>query len=66
LNFASREPSTPKLASRTVPLSPQLRQLLQQQQQLLAELDGERPETITPKPSAPQPRSQRRREFMEV
>jgi hypothetical protein len=66
LNFASREPSRPQEARRSVPPSPQLRQLLKQQQQLFAELIGpeEKPAADRTKPAAPQPRSQRREQFL--
>jgi hypothetical protein len=55
--IASREPSPP---------SSQVRELLKQQEQLLAELIGpmQTPEADRPKSLAPQPRSQCRREFL--
>ena len=66
VNFATREPSSQNLVHRVPPPSPQLRQLLRQQEQLLAELVGppEGPEAHRFKPAAPQPRSQRREEFL--
>ena len=63
--YATREPLT--LTSRELkPLSPQVRELLRQQELLLAELVGplEKSEAGRPKPLAPQPRSQRRDEFL--
>jgi len=65
LNFAAREPSPAEVARETSPLSPQMREMLQQQEQLFAELVGpsEKPEA-RPKPAAPQPRSQRRDDFV--
>jgi hypothetical protein len=66
VNFATRDLSPVREAHYTAPLSPQLRELLNQQEQLLAELVGpiETPAPTRPKPVAPQPRSQRREEFM--
>lgn len=58
---------TPAMASRQItPPSPQVRELLKQQGQLLAELVGpiEKHDTDRLKPLAPQPRSQRREEFL--
>ena len=65
-SFAARDPSPASEARRVPPPSPQLRQLLKQQEQLLAELVGppESPEAHRFKPAAPQPRSQRREEFL--
>jgi hypothetical protein len=62
--YATRESST--MASRQTPPSSQVRALLKQQEQLLAELVGpvEKRETDGRKPLAPQPRSQRREEFL--
>ncbi|HWH70732.1 MAG TPA: hypothetical protein VNT26_15185, partial [Candidatus Sulfotelmatobacter sp.] len=65
LNFATREPSGPELMARQAgPPSPQMRELLQQQEQLLAELVGpiEKPQASRSQPVAPPPRSQRRGE----
>jgi len=61
-NFTTRE--APTVTSRQVLPSPQVRELLKQQEQLLAELVGpmEKPEADRPKPGAP--RSQRREEFL--
>ena len=52
LNLASPEPSRHEMARETAPPSPQMRELLQQQEQLLAELIGpaRRPEADRPKP----------------
>ena len=65
LNFATREPSGPQVVARAAPPSPQVRELLRQQEQLLAELSGpfEQPEANRPKPALPPPRSQRREQF---
>jgi hypothetical protein len=66
LDFAAREPSRQQAAAQATPPSPQLRQLLQQQEQMLVELVGpfDHPGTNPRKPVLPQPRSQRREEFM--
>lgn len=60
LNLAGREPSPQALAGSAAPPSPQMRELLRQQEQLLAELVGppRRPKADRPKPPVPQPRSQ--------
>jgi|SRR5882672_10346806 len=65
LNFAAREPSPAEVARQAAPLSPQMREMLQQQEQLFAELVGpsEKPEA-RPKPAPLQPRSQRRDDFV--
>ncbi|HEU0040516.1 MAG TPA: hypothetical protein VFR76_14720 [Verrucomicrobiae bacterium] len=65
VDYATQE--TPKMASRQItPPSSQVRQLLKQQEQLLAELVGpiEKPEVDRRRPLAPQPRSQYREEFL--
>jgi hypothetical protein len=64
--FAGGEPSQPTVARSTVPPSPQMRELLKEQKQWLVELAGpnEPPEPERPKVPAPQPRSQRREEFL--
>jgi hypothetical protein len=66
VHLASREPSPRQLAGPPVRPSPQLRELLRQQEQLFAELVGPLgvPDTERPKRSAPQPRSERREELM--
>ncbi len=66
VNLASREPSPQRLADRPVKPSPQMRELLRQQEQLLAELVGPigTAAAARPKTAAPQPRSQRRDELM--
>ncbi len=69
LNLAGREPFRRELAGeRAVPVSPQVRELLQQQAQLFAELVGPMGRRVAdrPKPAAPQPRSQRRDEAMKA
>ena len=66
LNFASREPASSVLASEPEAASPQLRQLLHEQQQLFAELVGIEPgppRAVRPKSLPGQPRSQRREQF---
>ena len=65
-NFAARDPLPAREARNATPPSPQLREMLKQQEQLLAELVGpiERPAAGRPKPVAPQPRSQRREQFI--
>ena len=64
--FANRESGQPALAGRTAPPSPEIRELLKEQEQWLAELLGpsEPPEFDRPKSTAPQPRSQRREGFL--
>jgi hypothetical protein len=66
LNLASREPSRQEMAGPPTRPSPQMRELLRQQEQLLAELVGPmgRVEAKRSKPVAPQPRSQRRDECL--
>lgn len=65
VNVASREPARQEIAARPAAESPQRRELLRQQEQLLADLVGplSRPQADRPKPAVPQPRSQRRIEF---
>jgi hypothetical protein len=65
-SFATREAAPMNHSRQMTPPSPQVRELLKQQGQLLAELVGpiEKPEADRPKPIAPQPRSQRREEFL--
>jgi len=66
LNYATREPGTQNLAQHAAAPSPELRQMLQQQEQLLVELVGpiEKPPPQPPQPAISQPRSQRREEFL--
>ena len=66
VNFAAHDPLPVREACNATPPSPQLREMLKQQEQLLAELVGpiERPAAGRSKPVAPQPRSQRREQFM--
>jgi hypothetical protein len=64
LNFASREEPAPQSVARhAAPPSRQMRELLKQQQQLLAELVApyEKPEADRTKPLAPRPRSDRQK-----
>jgi hypothetical protein len=64
LNFASREEPAPhSVARHAAPPSRQMRELLKQQQQLLAELVApyEKPEADRTKPLAPRPRSDRQK-----
>jgi hypothetical protein len=65
LNLATHEPAGHEVAERPRRPSSQMRELLRQQEQLLAELVGPigKAEADRPKP-APQPRSQRRDEFL--
>ena len=66
LNFVSREASPQRLTRHVAPPSPQLRELLKQQERLFAELVGplEKPQADRPKPAGPQPRSSRCVEFI--
>jgi hypothetical protein len=66
VNLASQEPVRQELADRPTRVSPQMRELLKQQEQLLAELVGPmgKADAKRPKPAALQPRSQRRSEFL--
>ena len=66
LDFTAHEPSGRKVAGQAGPPSPQMRELLQAQEQLMAELVGpfEPAENRQPKPVPPQPRSECREEFM--
>ena len=61
LNLANRETADPRLARRDAPPSPLVRELLQQQERLFAELVGplETPEATPPKRVGPGPRSSR-------
>lgn len=65
VSYALREPASVAAAHQVRPPSPELRQVLQQQKQMLAELRGlaERFAHEQPKTSAPKPRSQRREPF---
>lgn len=66
VNFATQDPAPRDFARHVAPATPLMRELLKEQHQLFAELIGpiERPRADRPKPSAPQPRSQRREEFL--
>src|SRR5579859_1912908 len=68
LNFAAREPVRLQLVRAITPSSPQMIEMLHQQQQLLAELVGplDKPQVSHPKTVLPQPRSQRRQEALNV
>jgi hypothetical protein len=65
LNFATRDEPT-RVVRWTAPPSPQMRELLHQQEQLFAELIGPiaPPDADGPKPPAPQPHSQRGEQFL--
>ncbi|HWX22244.1 MAG TPA: hypothetical protein VN578_20270 [Candidatus Binatia bacterium] len=66
LNFATRESPQPQMARHAERPSPQIRELLKEQEQLFAELVGpiEKSEADRPKPAPPKPRSQRHEEFL--
>ena len=66
LGYAMREPAPRAEVRYAAPPSPEMRAMLQPQAQLLAELVGplEKPQAQRPRPAAPQPRSQRREEFL--
>jgi len=65
-NLLTREPAQSSLTRQAAPPSPQMRELLRQQEQLFAELVGpvEKREAERPKTPALHPRSQRREEMM--
>ena len=65
VSFAMREPASVAAAHQVRPPSPELRLVLQQQTQMLAELGGmpERFNREQPETPAPKPRSQRREPF---
>jgi hypothetical protein len=67
VQLASRE-ALPQSFARQLPPSPQMRELLKQQEQMFAELVGpkENREADRPKSVAPQPRSSRREEIQTV
>jgi hypothetical protein len=64
LNFAYREDAPPASARRAVPPSPQMREMLRAQEQLLAELVEEMPLVNRPKTAPPRPHSFYRNEFL--
>lgn len=66
LDLAAREPAQPDMARRAPPVSPQLRELLRQQEQLSAELAGpaETLKAAPAKPASAPPRSERSENFM--
>lgn len=59
LNLSSREPSPPETVGRTVQATPEVREMLRQQEQLIAELMFRPATAAAPKPALRQPRSQR-------
>ena len=65
VSFAMREPASLAATHQSPPPSPELRQILQQQKLMLAELGGmpERFNREQPETPAPKPRSQRREPF---
>lgn len=65
VSFAVREPASMAATHQALPPSPELRLVLQQQKQMLAELGGmpERFNREQPETRAPKPRSQRREPF---
>jgi hypothetical protein len=65
LNFAARDPGRPDAMQQSAPPSPQMRELLRQQEQMLAELIGpvDYNAADRPKPAGPQPHSERRQQF---
>jgi hypothetical protein len=68
LNVVSHESLPSTIAAQTAPPSPQMRELLKQQERLFAELVGPLDSSVAdrPKPAAPQPRSARREEFFKA
>jgi hypothetical protein len=65
VNFATREPSSQNMTHRSGPPTPQVLELLKQQEQLLAELVGPVEESAADRPKSwsPQPRSQGREDL---
>jgi hypothetical protein len=66
VNFAMREPSPTREARNTSSESAQFETMFRLREQMLAQLAGpvEKPQFVRPKAATPQPRSQRRQEFM--
>jgi hypothetical protein len=66
LNLAAREPTSREVRPRASSVSAQVRDLLQQQKQLFAELMGPKETPVTDRRHlpAPKPRSERREEIM--
>ena len=66
VSFATREPLPASEARRAMPESSQLEGMFRLREQMLAQLAGpmEKPEFVRPRLVAPQPRSDRREEFM--
>ena len=62
LNLSSREPSRVETGGRTVPATPEVREMLRQQEQLIAELMCPPATAEARKPAVLQPRSKRREE----
>ena len=60
LNLASTDGSSSDMAKQAAPPPAQIRELLKQQEQMLAELVGPAPEPDRRKPAAPRPHSRRR------
>jgi len=66
LNIASSDPAEPRMARDTSPPSPELRQLLREQEQMFAELISplEKSAAVEPKRRGSQPRSAARLEWL--
>jgi hypothetical protein len=64
LNFVTREAEPSSTADRAATPSAEMRRLLRQQEQLLAELVRETPDASEPKRDRTQPRSERRQEIL--
>jgi len=64
VNFASRDATASTAARRVAPPSPQMREMLREQEQLLAELVGETPVADRLKSVPPRPHSSYRNEFL--
>jgi hypothetical protein len=65
LNLAARDPAASTIARDTTPASPQMQQLLREQEQMFAELLGpvEKSPAVEPRRRGAQPRSQARSQF---
>lgn len=64
MNFASREDSTSMAEGRVSPPTPQMREMLREQQQMLAELFDQAPAADRTKARMPRPQSFYRNEFL--
>jgi len=64
LNFTYRDDAPPASARRAAPPSPQLREMLREQERLLAELVEDTPVVNRPKTGPPRPHSFYRNEFL--